>query len=434
MSENKINSAEDFRTDYLLKQTIIVAIISFAVYGSMHVIVDFKGQLPVILNNYIIAMVFVAIYWIYKKGHHEIAKYLSIITIDLGFIVPVFICYGKTPALHYYFLVFAMAPLALWSLEKKQLTSIYFIINIAFFLFIERYSGVLNPILTFPKVLVAPVQISSMIMPFIILLSSLWAYYESIEKKNNEILEQKDKLADLNNELEEANATKDKFFSIIAHDLRNPLHTMMGFSDMLNTDSSKLNERDQKDYIHYINQSGKNLYNLLEDLLQWSSAQTNSISFNPKITEISTILTPIVSLLEPTAIKKKITIHNEMTPKLMVFADQSMITTIIQNLVTNALKFTPENGDIYLYTKEDKEFVRVSIVDNGVGISLQDQKRIFRIDNTHTRQGTSGEKGTGLGLNICQEFIKINGGTIGVESELGKGATFWFTLPKKVKT
>ncbi|MCB8995304.1 MAG: PAS domain-containing protein [Bacteroidales bacterium] len=243
-----------------------------------------------------------------------------------------------------------------------------------------------------------------------------------INKHKNEIEKNRDDLKTLN-------ATKDKFFSIIAHDLKNPFHSIMGFSDLLTRSYDTIEDERKKEFLQLIKDSSTSAYNLLENLLNWSRTQTDNIKFSPSNINLSSLLSENAQMLEVVAQNKNITINQNIPGKLFVSADPNMINTVVRNLLTNAIKFTPEGGNITISGNTSEDKVIVSIKDTGVGMDEKTKSKLFRIDEFHNTVGTSGESGTGLGLIICNEFIIRHGGEIDVESEPGKGSTFSFSLP-----
>jgi len=224
------------------------------------------------------------------------------------------------------------------------------------------------------------------------------------------------------------NSTKDRFFSIIAHDLRNPFHTVKGFSEILLNDLEKLEPEKIKKYIQFIFNSSTNGSNLLENLLQWSRSQTGSIPFNPAKLNLFELTEEIIKLLEANAHKKNIKIEQLIEPEIVVFADQNMLMTVFRNLISNAIKFTGENGKITLQSHIQDQQIEVSITDSGIGIPCEIIPKLFRIDTNITTKGTSNETGTGLGLILCKEFIEKHKGKIWVESNQNEGSSFKFTL------
>ena len=239
-----------------------------------------------------------------------------------------------------------------------------------------------------------------------------------------------DAIAKYADKLKQLNQTKDKFFSIIAHDLKNPFITILGFSELLLSDFKELTDDEKIFYIESMQKSAESSHNLLQNLLQWSRSQTGRIEFSPTKLPIDSLIMQSIELLKPTAEAKDISIIFDDDKKLNVFADQDMVDTVIRNLFSNAIKFTKRKGEIKFVIADNGDHVNVSITDNGIGMTEETICNLFRLDISKSTSGTEQETGTGLGLIICKEFIEKNGGTIFVESKIGEGTTFNFTLPK----
>jgi PAS domain S-box-containing protein len=233
-------------------------------------------------------------------------------------------------------------------------------------------------------------------------------------------------------ELRQLNNTKDKFFSIIAHDLRNPFITILGFSDLLVSDFNDLTDDEKIYYISEMKKSAEISHNLLQNLLQWSRSQTGRIEFNPSKLDISQIISCNVELLTPHAAGKQIQITSIVPDNIFVRADEDMLNTILRNLITNAIKFTNTGGSIIIGFADGTDQLTVCVSDNGVGMSESVKDKLFKADENQTTMGTAQEAGTGLGLILCKEFVEKHGCKIWVESEAGKGSKFCFTLPKFV--
>lgn len=230
-------------------------------------------------------------------------------------------------------------------------------------------------------------------------------------------------------QLSEIVATKDKFFSIIAHDLKNPFNALMGFSSLLIDNFDDYNDEEKLDLIQTMSDASENAYKLLENLLEWSRSQTGSLKREPEEIRIDTITNDTIAVLENAALNKKISLHTSVSDNLIAFADANMITTVIRNLISNSIKYTLSGGEIKIYSSIENKMIKMTIEDNGVGIREQDLDKLFRIDVNFSTNGTSSEPGTGLGLILCKEFVEQNGGKIWAESELGNGSKFNFTLP-----
>ena len=249
------------------------------------------------------------------------------------------------------------------------------------------------------------------------------------EKLEQMVTERTQELTDANLQLNELNATKDKFFSIIAHDLKNPFNSLIGYSDLLLLNAENITQDKVKRYAELMNNSAKDAYNLLGNLLEWSSIQTGKIEPHPVKIKPLELINEIKFLYEPLAVAKDIQLDISIKKEHTAIADKEMIKTVLRNLITNAIKFTHKEGIIKIETRKETNQLLVSISDNGCGIEPQHLQKLFNIDSKLSKIGTANEKGTGLGLILCKEFIEMNGGQIMVESELEKGSTFKFTIP-----
>jgi len=248
-----------------------------------------------------------------------------------------------------------------------------------------------------------------------------------------DITEQKKALIELQNsekKLFQLNATKDKFFSIIAHDLRNPFNQLLGLTDLMLENYNDYSFTDLKEYIGLLNKSARNGYNLLENLLEWARSQSGRKEINPFNFALINAYHKVFELVHSNATNKNIKIVSKISKNIGVFADVNIINTIFLNLISNAIKFTKSGGQIIIDAIEEDNFVIISVKDNGVGISPENINKLFKIDIHHSTKGTNNEAGTGLGLILCYEFIQLSKGKIWVESEIGIGSTFYFSLPK----
>ena len=230
-------------------------------------------------------------------------------------------------------------------------------------------------------------------------------------------------------ELKDLNATKDKFFSIIAHDLKNPFNTILGFIGVLRSEYQELDDTEIQKHIDTIRISAERAYNLLENLLLWSRAQTGNIEFLPEVFNLRNNLLDTIQLLDNMARKKSITITSDIPDHCFVFADKNMIGTIVRNLLANAIKFTPKDGNIHVSVVARNDYLEISVKDSGVGIPPAMIDSIFKIDQKTSTEGTEKEKGSGLGLLLCKEFVGRHGGKIWVKSRPGEGSLFTFTIP-----
>lgn len=230
-------------------------------------------------------------------------------------------------------------------------------------------------------------------------------------------------------QLREVIATKDKFFSIIAHDLKNPLSVISNMSEHLNSNYNDFSDKKKQAYVQLINESSLILYKLLENLLEWSRAQTGKMSFDPKEFDLYELSINNANLFDERAKEKNITIDANIEENSLIIADYNMINTVMRNLVSNSVKFTNSGGKVKIYSEKVNGMYNIYVSDNGIGIDSDNLSKIFRIDESHSTLGTDNEEGTGLGLILCKEFIDKHNGKIDIQSELGVGTTFKVTIP-----
>nr|WP_319776215.1 histidine kinase N-terminal 7TM domain-containing protein [uncultured Sphaerochaeta sp.] len=227
------------------------------------------------------------------------------------------------------------------------------------------------------------------------------------------------------------NASKDKLFSIIAHDLKNPFFGIIGLSNVFCSEIKSLTQEEIINYAKGINDLAENTYRILENLLDWSRQQTGKMDYSPETFNISEAMTEYLVTIAPQAKLKNVYLQNDFDNKVFVYADSYMIKTVIRNLISNALKFSNPGGEITISVKTNNNVIETSIADTGVGMDKNTLSGLFQIDQNVKSVGTMGERGTGLGLILCNDFVKANGGEIFVKSTIGKGSKFTFTLPVK---
>jgi len=253
---------------------------------------------------------------------------------------------------------------------------------------------------------------------------------EQLASQNQEILHQKNILEKQKLELVELNATKDKFFSIIAHDLRSPITTLISLSEVLRTDMDLLGPKQQEEILQSLHDLSKNYLRLLDNLLQWARVQSGRMVPEPADFDLEEAIREVISFYKPYALDKQIRIVERNLSPVTVHADKNMIRVVLRNLISNAIKFTQPGGEVHISMLVKDSWVEVIIQDNGLGMSPDVMESLFRLDKTQTSQGTAGEKGTGLGLHLCKEFVMLNKGILNVESQKGFGSVFSFNIPK----
>jgi len=250
-----------------------------------------------------------------------------------------------------------------------------------------------------------------------------------LKYQNQKISEANEALRESEKNLMELNATKDKFFSIISHDLKNPFSSLLSISELMVDSFDDAGREDHRAGFRKINQSVKHLLDLLENLLTWSRSQRGRIKYDPVRFNLSNLIRENINLHKILAEKKGIRLIALEPDEIYAYGDRDMINSVIRNLVNNALKFTGRDKKVEIKVSSNDQDIEVSIVDEGIGIEQENMEKLFRIDEKFKARGTAGEIGTGLGLIICREFVEKNGGEITVQSQPGEGTTFSFTIP-----
>jgi signal transduction histidine kinase len=384
-------------------------------------------------------------------------KYLVVIhvfstSIILVLLVLTFFIFGKVPGYHFYFILFAFVPLPYFPADKKIYPLIYFISSLGCFLYVE----LLNPagIVDFPQGFIVPVKLVSIVLSLSTTMLILILYYsksekneyelhkakEDLENKNQELAEsnaeigaQKESLTHLNEILTETNRTKNLFFSIISHDLKNPLTALVGLVEVLNS-SLDTNDREEiKVMVGSIALSTNSLYDLVIKLLEWTRTQTGRIEAKFVPCVLKDFLEANEAMCREMAKQKNIRFNFSMNEDLVFETDESLLGTIIRNIFTNAIKYSYQGGEITVSVTKKSRKVIIAVKDNGVGMTKEMAANLFKIDKVDSTPGTNEEKGTGLGLIISYEFVKILNGTIDVISSIEKGCEFLISLPLKNK-
>lgn len=254
-----------------------------------------------------------------------------------------------------------------------------------------------------------------------------------LEEKNKQLEKANLKLQHSEKHLKEVNSTKDKFFSIIGHDLRNPLNALLGFSELISGNSRDYTSEEIQRYSKIINEAAKNIHLLIENLLEWSRSQSGNIDYHPERTDLLPMVTDILKVFEIHSDKKGVNMLSEITEDVNVYADRNLLSTILRNLISNAVKYTPNGGQVRIFCEQNNKEITISVEDSGIGMSEEQMGNLFKLKSNETMPGTSEEKGTGLGLILCKEFVEMHRGKIWVTSAPKQGSTFSFSLPIKVK-
>jgi len=251
-----------------------------------------------------------------------------------------------------------------------------------------------------------------------------------MKEMNQKLLLSQEAVKSANQQLEQSNKEKDKFFSIIAHDLKSPFNGILGLSEMLRDEAKDLDTDSIVKYANLIHSSTQHTFELLKNLLEWARMQQGRIPFTPKPFLLNNLVNHEIKGLLNVANQKNIELINGLRENVTLTADENMIRTVLRNLVANAIKFTPKNGKIKIDAQPGSSAVEVSVSDTGLGMSQETIAKLFKIETSFTKKGTENETGTGLGLILCKEFIEKHSGRIWVESKEGQGSIFSFSIPQ----
>ena len=250
-----------------------------------------------------------------------------------------------------------------------------------------------------------------------------------LEDYKDQLIERQKELETSNSALEEANRQKDRFFSMFAHDLKSPFSAILGYLDILHNDYKELSENERLEFIGSVTQVSKNLFLFVENVLDLFRIELGRVVFAPEYFPPQPKIDPVIDILSLNLSEKQLEVAKDIPHDLIIYSDPHMFRTIVQNLLANAIKYSNPGGQILITAEAREDYAGFSVSDSGVGMSSEECARLFQNNGVYSKEGTKKEKGTGLGLMICKDFVERNGGRISVTSEQGVGTTFSFTLP-----
>ena len=440
-----ITGTPEIKRIRITNYSLLIAILTIVSFNIFYTIVDFWRLLPVIINYDVFIFVFVIALFLNKNNHHLAAKLLLHLGISIPTLIHTTLLSGSEPGIHFYFLLYALLPVLYWSLKDFAYILFFLFFNLAAFIYVEFFVSAENMMAAFPESSIFFFRLISMILSFLTIAFLILLYQFQAEKNEQELFVQSEDLKSINkhllkqkeqielqkDELHHVNMTKDKIFSIIAHDLKSPFNALLGFSELLLIKNEVFKAEERKELLEAIYETADRTLGLLNNLLIWSQVETGQIHFASQKIELNKIIEGTVALQKNVAAKKNIEINFEPQDNFMVYVDKDMIATVVRNLISNAIKFSHKGAFIRIATKKvENNQIQVSISDNGIGIPNEKLESIFDSETTLSMKGTEGEKGTGLGLKLCKEFIEENNGQIRVESKAGEGSTFYFTVPE----
>ena len=378
-----------------------------------------------------------------KIGSPYIARHILCCGDFLVLAATVGIYLGKGPDIHYYFIIYIVGSIIVWGLNRPVEIAFYFLLFMSSFVYFEYFQALDAHIMTLPQNLVKPLGITSVMLTYFIIGIVILLFEQFVRKSNLQLNDKNKSLSEVINamegksreiekqnfSLEEMNSIKDKFFSIIAHDLINPVGANKKALEILNENYQQLSEDDKLMIIKDLKESSQKVFSLLENLLEWSRSQSGKINFAPENYHVRPVIENQFSLFKLQVEEKSLLLQNKVPYSTIGYFDLNMMTTIIRNLISNAIKFTPENGTIAVNASLANDFLTVTVEDTGIGIESSRLEMLFKLSTYTITSGTKFEKGTSLGLILCKEFVEKHKGKIWVESETGRGSKFIFSLP-----
>ncbi|QQS50629.1 MAG: HAMP domain-containing histidine kinase [Bacteroidota bacterium] len=452
-SLNDLSSQNEQRRIRLSNSISIISGFSLAGFIVYYSLIDFELMLQRNLMLAIFTILSLTPVLLNRLKLHHLAKFYVASFDTLIMLLLILKKGGTENGSHILFLLFAIIPIYIWSVKEKYLIILFYLLNLFLFVFFHFFEFSTKPDNTLPD------EFNAITIGFTILISYIGAtisiiiFHRLAEKKeyqlqqtNFQIEQQKTELLQLNqqlaqqleelrlqqNEINNSNLIKGKIYSVIAHDLRSPITSMNALLKLMMNDTSDIPKDQLESYISSLFSTSQNTSVLLENLLEWSRAQTGHLKVCPEYLNLYSMVEEAFQFNEFLRDKKQIELYNTLHKEIQVFADKHLLSIVLRNLISNALKFTPRKGKVSIHcTDKNNNEIELSITDTGTGMTGEEISRLFRVEKGLLKLGTEKEKGTGLGLVICKEFIEKNNGVIHIKSIPGKGSTMSFTLPVK---
>jgi signal transduction histidine kinase len=421
-SEIKNFSSSDIRRIQMVNTISIIGILNSSFYGIVYSLIDFSTYFIAIAFYFSTAILTYGILIVNKIKLYNLAKILIVLIFPFYITVNSTVLFGNGSSSQVYILVFALIPLFIYSSKQKGHQISFIALNLIVYFAIEFF-----PTYTEAKYSV-PLDYMDFFRSINVFIAFLGAYIAIIyfkkfsDEKENQLIKQ-------SYELKKSYEHRDLVYSIIAHDLRNPFNSLMGVSSLWEDEFDDIDKEQAKNILVAMNKSANKLNSLLINLLDWSRVQSENFKTNFQQFQLKQIIDDAIFLLNDLLEAKRLKISINTDDSIIVFADYEMLKTILRNLISNAIKFTHENGAINISVTQTDSNTTISISDNGIGINPDGLTKLFDISQIFTTTGTEKESGTGLGLPLCKDFVEKHGGKIWVESEVGKGSEFKFTLP-----
>ena len=404
----------------------LIGIICLFLYGLAYSIIDLRLYAPAIGLVFMSVIVIIGIIALNNRGFYLLSKLLINIIFLLIVVINSIWIFGKVSDSQIFFLLCAIVPVFLWGTKNTGYLAVFIGLNLVLYIVIEFSPSFLNNIIQMPDKYITFFSSSNVLVCFMGIALAIGVFIVLSNKKEKQLIKQA-------SELKKSQIHRDMVYSIIAHDLRSPFNGFMSLTELLLNEYDDFSDEKKREYLQTIFKSSVILSNLLDNLLDWSKMQSGKLEANFKTLLLKQKIDEVSMLLKDLINNKGFALTVNIDPNLTVYADSYMVSTIIRNLLANAIKFTPNGGAIAVTAKQHNSAVEICVSDSGVGIPQINLDKLFNLSSTYTTLGTNSERGSGLGLKICKDFVEANGGKLWVESEPNKGSKFYFSLKSMEK-
>lgn len=392
-------------------------------YVVVYMLLDFSLFSPAIYFLLIASALNFAIIWINKKGKHQLAKLLLAILTPFFMLYIAAIAFGKAPGFQVYLFVAAIIPLFLWNIRSEKITIVIIALTILAYSFVEFAPPIVTPLIELPQNYIYAFRLTNVFFCFTVVGIAVLIHFWLFKKMEKQLLIQTEKL-------KLTQQQKDRIYSIIAHDLRGPIGNFKGLTEIFIKNYNEHSMDKILELMKAMHKTSGSIQNLLENLLEWSVIQTGKKEKSLKNIRLGKIVENALEIHKDIIESKQQNVSLNIDKNIKIYADRNMVSTLLRNLISNALKFTRKKGNISISAKEVQSKVEVCVADSGLGLSGTELENLFDFQKVNQINPYSKEKGSGLGLLLCKEFVEEHDGKLWVESEVGKGSRFYFTLPR----
>lgn len=404
----------------------LISIANMLAYVIFYSVADFLLFRHAIIFLLIASLITLGVIIVNRRGRHLAAKILLSVLTPFNMSYIAMVVFGKAPGFQVYLLVATIIPLFIWDYQNKKYPIIIISAILMVYAFLEFFPPLFQPKIVLSENYVYFFRLTNVFVCFVAAGIAIGFYQYLFRKTEKQLLKQ-------TKELKISQAHKDKVYSIIAHDLRSPFGIFAGLTGLFIEDYNEHSDEQRLKIIQSMQQTSISLQNLLENLLDWSKMQSGNLEKSLKHLNLRKIAEESLALHRDLILKKEQEVEVDIDSGILIYADQHMVSTVFRNLISNAIKFTEQNGKISITARGNRTKIRVCIEDSGIGLSEKDIKNLFDISSLDQISGGRTEKGSGLGLLLCKDFIESHEGRVWVESEPGKGSKFCFTLPKSME-